>query len=406
MTTTNLEKTRFDFPAINQKINGRPVIYFDNACMSLRPKQVIQAMNEYYEQYPACAGRSMHKFASKVNEKMSEARDIMANFIGAKKSEEIIFTRNTTEGLNLVANSLNFKHGDVVVTSDREHNSNLIPWQIISKTKKIVHKVVRSKKDMTFDLEIFEKNMNKNVKLVSMVHTSNLDGYTLPVEKIIRIAHDYGSLVMLDCAQSVPHKKIDVKKLNVDFVAFSGHKMVGPSGIGILYGKYHLLEEMNPFLVGGDTVSNTTYDSHTLLKPPEKFEAGLQNYAGNIGLGAAAKYLDNIGRENIEKHEIEINRFITQNITDIPSLSILGPEEVEQRGGIFSFNIKDIHFHDVAMMLDNIANIMIRSGQHCVHSWFNANKIEGSARASLYFYNTKEEAKIFVEKLKEISKLR
>ncbi len=402
----NLEKTRFDFPAINQKINGRPVIYFDNACMSLRPKQVIQAMNEYYEQYPACAGRSMHKFASKVNEKMDEARNIMTKFIGTKKNQEIIFTRNTTEGLNLVANSLKFKSGDIVVTSDREHNSNLIPWQILSKKKKIVHKVVRSKENMTFDLEAFEKTMSKNVRLVSMVYTSNLDGYTLPVEKIINIAHDYGSLIMLDCAQSAPHKKMDVKKLDVDFIAFSGHKMVGPSGTGILYGKYHLLEEMDPFIVGGDTVSSTTYDSYTLLEPPEKFEAGLQNYAGNIGLAAAAKYIENVGRENIERHEVEVNKIITDGIKDMKGLSILGPQNPEERGGITSFNINGIHFHDIAMMLDDMANIMIRSGQHCVHSWFNANKVEGSARASLYFYNTKDEAKIFIESLKKIGELR
>lgn len=401
----NVDKIREDFPIFNQTINGKAIIYMDSACMTLRPRQVIEAMNEYYEKYPGCAGRSAHKFGIRVTEEYHKARETIAKFIGAKKTEEIIFTRNTTEGLNLVAHSLDLKKGDVVLTSDREHNSNLIPWQILSKEKGIKHKIVYSNPDTTFSLENFEKSMNKNVKLVSVVHTSNLDGYTLPVEKIIKIAHDFDSLVMLDAAQSMPHKPINVRKLDVDFLAFSGHKMLGPSGTGVLYGKYHLLEELKPFIVGGDTVKNTTYESYSLLPPPEKFEGGLQNYAGAIGLAAAAKYLDKIEKDKIEKHEIELNKMITSSIENIPDLNIIGPKQPELRGGIISFNIKGINHHDIALMLDEMANIMIRSGQHCVHSWFNAHGIEGSARASLYLYNTKEEAKVFIEKLIEISRL-
>ena len=362
----NITKIRKDFPPLQQKINNKPIIYFDNACMSLRPRQVITAMNEYYEQYPGCAGRSNHKFGKRVTEKYNEARRTIANFIGAKKSEEIIFTRNTTEGLNLIAYSLDLKKNDVVLTSDREHNSNLIPWQILSKSVGVSHKIIESKEDMTFDLERFENMMNKKVKLVSIVHTSNLDGYTLPIEKIIKIAHDYEALVAIDGAQSVPHKKLDVKKLDIDFLVFSGHKMLGPSGIGILYGKYHLLEELKPFIVGGDTVEKTSYNSFTMLKPPEKFEGGLQNYAGSMGLAAAVKYLENIGLENIEKNETELNHLITKGIQNIDGLTIIGPEQPEFRSGIMSFNIKGINFHDIALMLDDLANIMIRSGQHCV----------------------------------------
>lgn len=400
----NVEKIRKDFPVLQQKINGKPIIYFDNACMSLRPRQVIEAMNEYYEKYPACAGRSIHKLGAIVTEKYISARKTIAKFIGAK-TEEIVFTRNTTEGINLVANSLSLKKNDTVITTDREHNSNLLPWQILTKTKGIVHKIVKSKEDMIFDLEKFEEMMNKNVRLVSMVHTSNLDGYTIPAKEIIKITHDYDALVMLDGAQSVPHKPVNVKKLDVDFLVFSGHKMLGPSGTGVLYGKYHLLEELRPFLVGGDTVQNSTYSSHTLLDPPEKFEAGLQDYAGAIGLASAIKYLESIGIENIARYEVELNKLITKNL-DIPGLTIIGPRKPELRSGIISFNIQGIGFHDIAIMLDDMENIMIRSGQHCVHSWFNANKIEGCARASLYLYNTKEEAEKFIEALNKIGRLR
>jgi cysteine desulfurase/selenocysteine lyase len=401
----NLEKTREDFPVLKQKINGKPIIYFDSSCVTLKPKQVVEAMNEYYEEYPGCAGRSIHKFGNRVTDKVKESRETIAKFIGAKKPEEIIFTRNTTEGINLLAHSLGLKKGDIILTTDREHNSNLLPWQVLAKTVGIKHKIVYSKEDMTFDINGFEKIV-KDAKLVSFVHTSNLDGYTLPIEEIIKIAHDNDALVIFDGAQSVPHKSVNVKKLDVDFFAFSGHKMLGPSGTGALYGKQHLLEELNPFMVGGDTVQKSTYNSCIFLKPPEKFEAGLQNYAGIVGFAAAAEYLDKIGKENVQKHEIELNKIITQAIENIDGLSIIGPSSPELRGGIISFNIEGINHHDIAMMLDERANIMIRSGQHCVHSWFNAHGIDGSARVSLYLYNTKEEAKVFIDNLKEISKLR
>ena len=398
----NLKKIRKDFPLLVQK---EPPIYFDSACVTLKPIQVIETLNDYYKNYPACAGRSNHKLGNKVTEEYKKARKTIAKFIGAKP-KEIIFTRNTTEGLNIVANSLNFEKGDIVLTTDKEHNSNLLPWQVLSKKLGIKHKIVFSKSDNTFDLEGFKKMVNKDVKLVSMVHTSNLDGVTLPARDIIKIAHDYGSLVMLDAAQSVPHKELNVKKLDVDFLAFSGHKMLGPSGIGILYGKYDLLKELEPFLVGGNTVDKTTYQQYKISDPPKKFEAGLQNYAGAIGLAAAVKYLLKIGRDNIEKHVIELNRIITKEFKSNDIITIIGPIDPKLRGSIISFNIDGINYHDVALILDSMANIMVRSGQHCVHSWFNHNNIGGCVRASLYIYNTKEEAEIFIEKINEITKLR
>lgn len=404
----DVEKIRADFPVLQQKLKGKSVIYLDNACMSLRPVQVLEAMNEYYYKYPGCAGRSIHKFGEMVTEHYEAARKRIAKLIGAKEKKEIIFTRNTTEGINLIANAFDFKSGDVVLTSDREHNSNLLPWQLLAKRKGVKHEIVFSAPDMTFDLGEFErkvKAIGDKLKLVSIVHTSNLDGYTIPVREVIEIAHDAGALVLVDGAQSVPHKKVDVRKLGIDFLAFSGHKMLGPSGIGALYGQYELLEKLRPFMVGGDTVKDTTYDSFVPLNPPEKFEAGLQNYASAIGLAAAAEYLEKIGLDKVEKHDTKLNEIITDGIKDIKGLSIIGPADPKLRSGIISFNIEGMFPHDIAIMLDDVANIMVRSGAHCMHSWFNAHAIRGSVRASLYLYNTREEVELFIEKLKEIAQL-
>lgn len=402
----NVEKIRQDFPALQQKIHGKPPIYFDNACMAMKPRQVLDAMMEYYEKHPSCAGRSNHRFSSMTEQGFENARKAMKEYMGAKRKEEIIFTRNTTEGLNLVANSIGLKKGDTVIASDREHNSNLIPWLFREKSVGITHRYVPPLDDTTFDLERFSEMMSKEVKLVSMVHTSNIDGYTLPVKEIGKIAHDHGAIFMLDGAQAAPHKEIDVRKLGADFYAISGHKMLGPTGTGALFGRIDLLESMNPFILGGETIEFSTYDSFKLLPPPEKFEAGLQDYAGMIGMGAAARYLMKIGRSSIAKHEIGLNKLITEGVEGIRGLRVLGPKEPERRGGIVSFNIEGIPYHEISLMLDNNANIMIRSGQHCVHSWFTANKIKGSARASLYLYNTPEEARIFIEELKKIAELR
>lgn len=399
----NIEKMRKDFPVLEKRINGKPIIYFDNACMSLRPKQVIEAQNEYYFEYPGCAGRSAHEFGTKVTQKYDEARKDIAKFVGAKK-EEIIFTRNTTEGLNLVFNCMKLKKDDVIVTSDKEHNSVIVPIQMLKERKGIKHQIIFSKNE--FDIQKFQDSMSKQVKLVAMAHSSNVDGTTVPEKEIIKIVHEFGALVMLDAAQSIPHKEVKAKDIDVDFLAFSGHKMMGPSGTGVLFGKYELLEKLDTYNVGGDTVEYTTYDSHVFLKPPEKFEAGLQNYAGAIGLAAAAKYIDAIGRKNIEKHEQELNKTITEGTKGIKSLRLLGPEDPKQRGGIFSFLIDGMNVHDVALMLNNTRNIMIRSGQHCVHSWFRANNLQGSDRVSLYAYNTSEEAEMFVQTLKEVSRLK
>jgi cysteine desulfurase/selenocysteine lyase len=394
----NVEKIRKDFPFYD---NNPGSIYMDSACMSLRPRQVIAKIDEYYEKYPACAGRSAHKFAKRTEDEYQAAREQIRKFVGAKNPAEIIFTRNTTEGLNMVAKGLSLSKGDIVLSTDREHNSNLVPWLKLAKEKSLIYKVVRSREDMTFDIEGF-KNQVKGAKVVSMVHSSNLDGYTLPAREIINISHEAGAMVVLDGAQSVPHKDIDVRKLDVDFLAFSGHKMVGPSGTGVLYGKLRHLQELDTYNVGGDTVADTTYGSYEFLPPPDKFEAGLQNYAGAIGLAEASRYLKSIGLHEIAGHETSLNEYITDALSGIDGLQIIGPPESKERGGVIDFTVTGIDHHEIALMLSNSSNIMIRSGQHCVHSWFNAHGMKGSCRASLYMYNTRDEAARFVEELSKI----
>lgn len=399
----NTDKIRADFNILNKKDGAIP-IYLDSACMSLKPNSVVEAMNDYYFNFPACAGRSAHKLGDKATKKVKEARELVAKFINAKKEEEIIFTRNTTEGINLVANSLGLIKGDVVLISDKEHNSNLVPWLLLRDKIGIVVKIIPANEDGTFNLDNFSR-MIAGVKLVSVVHTSNLDGVTNPAKEIIEIAHKNNALVMLDVAQSIPHRKIDVQDLDVDFLAFSGHKMMGPTGTGVFYGKKELLEKLQSFMVGGDTVEFSTYDSYKMLPVPEKFEAGLQNYAGIIGLGEAVKYLSQFDFKDIKEHELKLNTYITNELKKIPQIKIIGPENPGDRSGIINFYIEGTDMHKFVIMLDEMANIEIRSGQHCVHSWFNAKKIYNSARVSLYIYNTMEESEIFITNLNKILKI-
>jgi cysteine desulfurase / selenocysteine lyase len=396
---------RKDFPILNPQGNQKPVVYLDTACQSLRPRQVIDSITKYYTDYPACSGRSNHHLAATVTHLVEETRQQVAKFIGASHMQEIVFTRNTTEGINLVANSLDFKVGDVILIGGKEHNSNLIPWQMLAKKQGIQLKILPPLEDGTFDLPEYEKALAAGVRLVSFGYTSNLDGVSLPVEQIIKSAHKHDALVMLDAAQAVPQRKINVRALDVDFMAFSGHKILGPSGTGVLYGKQKMLEGLSPFLVGGDTVASSTYETAEFLPVPEKFEAGLQDYAGILGLGEAVKYLQSVGFEAIQKQELLLNQIMTEGTKTIQGLQLIGPADPALRGGIFTFYIDGIDSHRIALMLDQMANICVRSGQHCVHSWFNQKKIKGSVRASAYFYNSQQEAEFFVENLKKIRKV-
>ena len=394
----NTDKIRSDF----KLLSGKNVpVYFDSACMSLKPNTVVEAMNEYYYEFPACTNRSPHKMGQKATKKIEEGRKNIAKFINAGSDKEIIFTRNTSEGINLLVNSFSFKSGDMILITDKEHNSNLVPWLRLKEKVGIILKIIPGNDDGTFNLENYKK-LVVGAKFVSVVHTSNLDGVTNPAKEIIEIAHKNGALVHLDCAQSIAHQRIDVKKLDVDFISFSGHKMMGPTGTGVFYGKQKLLEELSPFMVGGDTVEYSTYEDYKMLKIPEKFEAGLQDYAGIIGLGEAVKYLSKIDFKDIEEHEYKINKFITEELKKFPQIKIIGPTDPTLRSGIVNFYIENTDMHKFAIMLDELSNVAIRTGQHCVHSWFHSKKIYNSARASFYVYNTIEEAEIFIKSLTKI----
>jgi len=396
----DVQRIRQDFPLLRDQ--QKPLVYFDNACMSMRPSEVISAIRTYYETMPACAGRSNHHLAAMVSQAVDESRTAIKNFIHAKKKEEIIFTRNSSEGLNLLARSLHLKRGDVVVISDKEHNSNLVPWLYLHTTLGIEVRIVPSSTTNEADLSSWERALTGNVKVVSLVYTSNLDGVTNPVKEITKMAHKVRAVVIVDAAQAAPHQIIDVQDLDVDFLVFSAHKLCGPSGMGVLYGKYALLDELEPFMVGGDTVERTSYTSYTLLPVPERFEAGLQDYAGIMGTKAAVEYLSRIGLAHIHDHEVGLNTLLTSGLNEMSRVHIIGPQEAAKRSGITSFTVDGADHHQIALMLDKVGNVCVRSGQHCVHSWFTDRKIAGSVRASLYFYNTPEEVTIFLDTLRKV----
>jgi cysteine desulfurase/selenocysteine lyase len=400
----DINKIREDFPILNKKINGKPFIYFDSACTSLKPKKVIDAILEYYTEYTGCAGRSVHKFATRTTEEFEKAREKVAKFINAKKSEEIIWTKNTTEAINLISHSFRFNKGDKVLTTNLEHSSGLMPWQLRAEKGDVNLDFVLCNNEGEFNIEEFKNKINKKTKLISIIHASNVTGTKAPLEEIIKIAHDNGSLVLVDGAQSVPHFSVDVRKLDIDFLAFSGHKMCGPTGIGCLYGKYDLLKELQPFILGGETIKDADLKSHVLEEIPQRFEGGIQNYAGGIGLGAAVDYLYAIGMKNIETYEKELAKLLIEGLLTVPRIDLIGPKDYKKKSALAAFNIKGMEPHDIAIMLDE-QNIFVRSGMHCaypIHKFLHLNK--GSARASLYFYNTKDEVKIFIEKLNNIAK--
>ena len=395
-------KFRQDFPTLEGE---NPPIYLDNACMTLRPKPVIEAIRSYYEESPGCGGRSVHRYATTVSRKMMNCRKKMADLFNANESNEIIFTKNATHSLNQVAKGLSWNKGDVVLTTDREHNSNLVPWLQLEEEQGIDHRVIKSNDDNTFNLENFENacaEAGSNLKMVSLSHVGNLDGIATPVKHAAKIAKDFGALVCIDGAQSTPHMKVDVQDLGIDFMAFSIHKMMGPSGMGGLWGRMDLLEGMRSITSGGSTVDTSHYDSLTWSKPPARFEGGLGNYAGILGTSAAIDYISNIDLDAVHEHEVSLNRVMTSILKDVNGLRIIGPEDPSQRGGICSILLDNIDAHDIAILLDEAASVMVRSGMHCVHSWFNAKGIDrGSLRASAYLYNTEDEVKLFAETLVE-----
>ena len=399
----NIKSIREDFPTLREE--DAPA-YLDNACVTLKPDCVINAITEYYTKYPGCGGRSVHRYGTQVSKKVSDSRRSLASFLNAPSVNEVVFTKNATQSLNQIAHGMKWSEGDVVLTTDREHNSNLVPWLQLEQEQGIDHRVVPSNADNTFDLESFEEicsEVGNKLKLVSMSHVGNLDGVSTPIKEIAKVTHDHGALIAVDGAQSLPHMKVDVQDLGIDFIAFSIHKMCGPSGMGALWGKSDLLDDLRPIHSGGQTVVTSSYDSLQWAKPPARFEGGLGNFSGMIGAGAAIDYLAKLDMNAVQEHEVKLNKIMTSGVKGLNGIEIIGPEDAKLRGGICSLLLHELPVHDIAILLDEAAAVMVRSGQHCVHSWFNdRGHTNGSLRASAYMYNTEEEARLFSDTLEEI----
>ena len=403
-------KIRGDFPALERKINGRPVVYLDSACMALKPRQVIDAMNEYYEMYPACGGRSIHSFGKDASEAYTAARGKFAKFLNAAQVEECIWTRNATESLNIVASSVDLPKGSKIITTSLEHHSGSLPFVERAKRDSLEIEIIKAQNDGTFDIEDWKKAIDNNTSLVSVVHSSNVTGTIAPMKEIVEIAHDRGALVMCDDAQYAPHHPLDVQAADVDFSAVSVHKMCGPTGMGVLYGKMEHLESMKMALYGGDTVSDVKFEDGKImpeyLPPPEKFEAGLQNYAGAIGAGAAAEYLQAIGMDEIEKHERFLLEVALKKMLDMEHVHILGTDDINIKTGLVTFSVDTVpSAHDVATFLNDEFNVMVRSGAHCVHPFHHQLGIpieKGTARASFYLYNNIDDVKAFLDGLETL----
>ena len=389
----NPQLLRNDFPILNNK----KFIYFDNACTTLRPQKVIEKGNQYYFEHPSCHNRAVHAFGKETTREVELARDLAKNFINALYSSEIVFTRNATESLNIVAHGLDLKKDDVIVTTSLEHNSNLIPWKEIANKKGIIHKVFNiNPSDEKFDLNAFKNFIHsEKVKLVSLIHVSHVTGMILPIKEIIQICHENQAKVLIDAAQSISLLKIDVQELDIDFLVFSLHKMFGPSGMGILYAKKSELQKLNPLYLGGETVSDSYYDKYTLAEIPYRFEAGLQNYSGILAAGEAFQYVGELKKQSIFDHEVKLNQIITDNLRKNTKVVILGPQNPELRPSIVNFYIKEKDMGEISILLDKTKSIMVRSGVHCCHAWYHHHQLKPSLRLSLAPYNTIEEAELF-----------
>ncbi len=400
--TFDIEKIRKDFPILKTLIHGKPLCYLDNAATTQKPQIMIDSLVEYYSSMNANIHRGVHHLSEVSTKAFEDARLKVKDFINASSEKEIIFTRGTTESINLVANSFAkslFHDGDEVIITGMEHHSNIVPWQLIEPIKKIKLRTIKVDDNGELILDDFEEMINERTKLVSVVYVSNSLGTINPVEKIISIAHKHNVPVLLDAAQAIQHLKVDVQKLDCDFLAFSGHKIYGPTGIGILYGKQKFLETMPPFLGGGDMISKVTFEGTTFNELPYKFEAGTSNIADAISLGAALDYVSNIGIDAIAKHENEILDYATNKLLEIPGLRIIG--NAKNKSSVISFVFENIHPHDVGTFLD-FEGIAIRTGHHCTQPLMDRFCVPATSRASFALYNTKEEADILAKSLRKI----
>ena len=401
----DVEKIRLDFPILAKEIFGNPLVYLDNAATSQKPRQVIDALVDYYENFNANVHRGVHTLSMEATDKYEDAREKVSSFINSESSDSVIWTRNASESLNLVAYSWgenNINEGDEILLTPMEHHSNLVPWQELARRKNADIKFIPMLENGTLDMDRVDDLITEMTALVSAVHMSNALGTINPVRELGVKAHRMGAKILVDGAQSVPHMPTDVQELNCDFLVFSGHKMLGPTGIGALYVKKEILESMEPFLTGGEMVLEVSYEEASWADLPMKFEAGTPNIADSIGLGSAVDYLNVLGMENVREHEKDLTTYALDRFknADLEGLDLFGPDDPDIRGGVFSFNTPDVHPHDLGTFLDRIG-IAVRTGHHCAMPLVRSLGVAATARASFYLYNTKKEVDILVDGVTE-----
>lgn len=400
MTIQGAEWKR-DFPILNQCVNDEPLVYLDSAATSQKPTQVLEAVDTYYQTANANVHRGVHTLAERATAQYEAAREKVQQFIHAKEIAEILFTRGTTTSLNWVAKSFgeaNVQEGDEIVISYMEHHSNIVPWQQLAKKTKATLKYIELTADGQLDLDSAAQQITKRTKIVALTHVSNVLGSVNPIAELTRMAHAVGAVIVIDGAQAVPHMAVDVQQLDVDFYAFSGHKMLGPTGIGVLYGKRTLLEQMEPVEYGGEMIDFVHEQDSTWTELPWKFEAGTPNIAGAIGLGAAIDYLTKAGLETIHRHEQDLVAYLLPKLKAIPGLVVYGPSDAAERTGVVTFNLEGVHPHDLATALD-MQGVAVRAGHHCAQPLMQYLQVSSTVRASFYLYNTKADADRLVEAL-------
>ena len=406
-TTTDFTKVRSDFPILQREVHpGVKLVYLDSTASSQKPNAVIDAMDRFYRTSNANIHRGVHTLAEESTALYEGGRQLAADFIGAKTVEELIFTRNTTESINLVAYSWGrkfLKPGDLILLTEMEHHSNIVPWQMLAAERDLTIKYVPITPDYLLDMEAYRELLKLGPKLVAFAHMSNMLGTITPAKEIVRLAHEAGALVLIDGAQSVPHFAVNVQDLDVDFMAFSAHKMVGPTGIGALYGKKALLKSMPPFLGGGDMIRKVTFEGFLPNALPHKFEAGTPSIAEGVGFGAAVDYLVGVGMDAIAAHERQITAYAIERLKEIPGLQVYGPA-AEYKGGVMSFSMEGVHPHDVAALLDR-DGIAVRAGHHCAMPLHQKLSLPATTRASFYLYNVIEEVDLLVAGLHKVQKM-
>ena len=398
----DVNRIRQDFPILSREVHGLPLVYLDNAATSQKPRSVIQALADYYEGYNSNVHRGVHSLSMEATDRYEEARAKVASFIGATEPESIVWTRNTTEGINLVAHTWarqNIRPGDEIVVSQIEHHSNLVPWQQVAAEQGAELRFLPMANDGSMDMGEVDSIITPRTRLLAVVHSSNSLGTIHPVKDLAAMARSVGAAVLVDGAQSVPHMPVDVADLDCDFLAFSGHKMMGPTGIGALYVKRDVLEEMEPFLTGGEMVLEVSYERASWNALPMRFEAGTPNIADAVALGAAVDYLDALGMDNVRTHEVELTRYALERFRELEEIDVFGPADLDRRGGVVSFNSADVHPHDLGTVLDR-QGIAIRTGHHCTMPVMRKLGLAATARASFYVYNTEDEVDLLVDGIK------